>query len=149
MEGLVFIIWIAVIASMISSVKKKNAQNSQRSAPSQSGAQERGNVSKAEAAYRAYAAGGRAQTPVSAFENTSGSRRSERAVSIRDNGLLMEDRQNDWLARQMREEAAILRRGSLYDLGAAHDANCDAKEIKLFHVRHHNSNGLDRDTFKH
>ena len=72
----------------------------------------------------------------------------ESAGSIRENGLLLEDRKNDWLAKQMREEAEIYRRGSLYDLGAAHEADCDAKRIKLFHARTHNSNGVDRKTFE-
>ena len=72
----------------------------------------------------------------------------EKVSSIRENGLLLEDRKNDWLAKQMREEAEIYRRGSLYDLGAAHEADCDARRIKLFHVMTHNSNGVDKKTFE-
>jgi len=49
----------------------------------------------------------------------------------------MEDRNNDWLARQIREENRILRNGTLSDLGAAHNVKCDARDIKkVHHVLH-------------
>jgi len=51
---------------------------------------------------------------------------------------LIEDRQHDWLARQLREEGRIRKRGeSMLDLGAAHDISCDAREIKLLHMLQH------------
>ena len=54
--------------------------------------------------------------------------------------VLIEDRQHDWLARQLREEGRAKKRGeALLDLGAAHDASCDAGEIKRFHLLHHDS----------
>ena len=49
----------------------------------------------------------------------------------------MEDRSNDWLARQMKEEQRILRRGDLRDLGAAHEASCDADDLKRRHLLEH------------
>ncbi len=56
------------------------------------------------------------------------------------NGLadtfMKDDRERDWLARQMKEEARIARRNSL-DLGAAHDESCDALELKKEHERTH------------
>ena len=73
---------------------------------------------------------------------------STRAGGIRENSVLLEDRRNDWLARQLREEAAIKRRGSIYDLGAAHDVSCDADNIRRSHARRHNSNGLNKQMFK-
>ena len=71
-----------------------------------------------------------------------------KAGSIGQNGVLLEDRKNDWLAKQLREEAIIYRRGVGFDLGAAHNVNCAADELKRGHVRVHNSNGLDRQTFR-
>lgn len=85
------------------------------------------------------------RTPARQFSPPAG---RETVGSIRENGLLLEDRKNDWLAKQMREEAEIYRRGSLYDLGAAHEADCDARRIRLFHVRTHNTNGVDKKTFE-
>ena len=73
---------------------------------------------------------------------------SRRAGTLGENSVLLEDRRNDWLARQLREEAAIKRRGSVYDLGASHDADCDAEKLRLFHVSRHNTNGLNRQTFR-
>ena len=81
------------------------------------------------------------RAPVSGF----GSRQTG---SFGDNPVLLEDRRNDWLARQLREEAAIKRRGSIYDLGAAHDLDCDANDLKRSHARRHNSNGLNKQMFR-
>ena len=67
---------------------------------------------------------------------------------ITANPVLFEDRRNDWLAKQLREEAAIKRRGSIYDLGASHDSLCEADYIKKEHAKRHNSNGLNRQTFR-
>lgn len=50
---------------------------------------------------------------------------------------MMEDRQGDWLARQMREERKLLEKGDLLDLGASHSKRCAAKEIKFEHILEH------------
>ena len=71
-----------------------------------------------------------------------------KASRLGENAVLLEDRKNDWLAKQLREEAAIYRRGSGFDLGASHNVSCDADDIKRSHARRHNSNGLDRGTFR-
>ena len=50
--------------------------------------------------------------------------------SLRDlSGVMMEDRKNDWLARQLREEARIAQKSDL-DLGAAHERECAADELR-------------------
>jgi hypothetical protein len=61
--------------------------------------------------------------------------------------VLLEDRRNDWLAQQLREEAAIKRRGSS-DLGASHEVECAADDLKQSHVRRHNTNGINKRTFR-
>lgn len=62
--------------------------------------------------------------------------RSEEAVNAMS--VLIEDREHDWLARQLRQENRIKKRGeALLDLGAAHDASCDAREIKRLHILAH------------
>ena len=71
-----------------------------------------------------------------------------KASRIGESSVLLEDRKNDWLAKQLREEALIYRRGNGIDLGASHNVNCEADEIKRGHARRHNSNGLDRQTFR-
>ncbi len=61
----------------------------------------------------------------------------EKRQSMATLRMAMEDRSNDWLARQRREEARIARRGSLTDLGASHSANCDAGALKREHLLVH------------
>ncbi len=63
---------------------------------------------------------------------------TEKASSIRNmDSVLMEDRKNDWLARQLREERRIRMRGDFLDLGASHDRDCDARSLKREHVLAH------------
>ena len=54
--------------------------------------------------------------------------------------VLRDDRRNDWMAKQMREEARI--RNST-DLGAMHDASCEAREIKERHAALHSAGRVD------
>jgi len=51
--------------------------------------------------------------------------------------MLMEDREHDWLAKQLKEEAQVMRRGDFLDIGASHGASCDARYIKLMHALQH------------
>ncbi len=60
---------------------------------------------------------------------------------------LMEDRNHDWLAGQLREERRALRRTSeMFDLKVAHASSCDAQMIKDFHSRQCDANGVDTAT---
>ncbi|MBQ2228635.1 MAG: hypothetical protein II427_05905, partial [Firmicutes bacterium] len=52
-------------------------------------------------------------------------------------------RKNDWLARQMREEEKILRRGDMLDLGASHAASCDADLLKRYHLFAEHDDSVD------
>ena len=74
-------------------------------------------------------------------------RDEENKVSMKDNSnlcdILMEDRKNDWLAKQMREEEKILRKGDFLDLGAGHSKSCNAKELKLFHIENCDADDID------
>ena len=48
--------------------------------------------------------------------------------------LLLEDRENDWLARQIREESECERHFSaMYGLKRQHAANCDADSLRREH----------------
>ena len=58
----------------------------------------------------------------------------------------MEDRNNDWLARQLKEEKYLLSHGPLSDLGASHDRHCAADELKRSHSRSCDADGIDRGT---
>jgi len=78
--------------------------------------------------------GGRKAKSFSKPKVTIGEQRpKETAASYR----LHDDRKNDWLARQIREEKRILRTGGLYDLGAVHEISCQAKSLKLAHIIEH------------
>ena len=61
--------------------------------------------------------------------------------------FMKDDRKNDWLARQMREEEKILRRGDLMDLGASHAASCDAEMLKKYHLFAEHDDSVDRGEY--
>ena len=63
--------------------------------------------------------------------------KSSAKVKSSELALAMEDRKHDWLAQQLAEERAVLRRGSLVDLGASHDRTCDARAVKRLHELQH------------
>ncbi len=70
---------------------------------------------------------------------------SGRMIRTTNDGFLMEDRQNDWLAKQMREESRALKATSdMFDLKAQHAADCDARDLKETHARDHRLGRLDR-----
>ena len=57
--------------------------------------------------------------------------------------ILNEDREHDWLAKQMREEERILRRGDMLDLGASHSRACDSEMLKLYHLGNCDADEID------
>ena len=63
--------------------------------------------------------------------------------------FMKDDREHDWLARQMREEAKIRRRGDMMDLGASHDASCDADLLKKYHLYLEHDDSVDSGEYKH
>ncbi len=81
---------------------------------------------------------------VSSYSNSNVSgldkslQRERGSKSLRDlSDFFGEDRKNDWMARQLREERRILLTGSALDLGASHAASCDADDLKASHHREH------------
>lgn len=57
---------------------------------------------------------------------------------------MLEDRENDWLARQRREEAATERRFSaMYGLKRMHEANCPARNLRDEHRRSCDATSID------
>ena len=65
---------------------------------------------------------------------------SKKVVEI---GTLKDDPKNDWLAQQLREEQAVLRRREYLDLGAAHKKACAADAIKIYHEEHCDADSID------
>ena len=61
--------------------------------------------------------------------------------------FMKDDREHDWLARQMREEAKILRRGDMMDLGASHAASCDADMLKKYHLYAEHDDSIDNGEY--
>ncbi|MDO4939836.1 MAG: hypothetical protein Q4E54_07760 [Lachnospiraceae bacterium] len=78
--------------------------------------------------------------------NTENTQRTELPVkSFR----LLEDRENDWLARQRREEAANERHFSaMYGLKRSHEANCPAGRLKDEHRKNCDADSVDTGTVR-
>ena len=58
--------------------------------------------------------------------------------------MLLEDRNNDWLARQLRDEhKAFKDTKDMFDLKIEHSSHCDAEYIKQFHQKTCSANKVD------
>ena len=57
---------------------------------------------------------------------------------------LMDDREHDWLAGQLRDERIAKRKMSeMFDLKREHAASCDAEMLKRFHADNCDAEGVD------
>ena len=57
---------------------------------------------------------------------------------------LRDDRANDWLARQLREEHRAFKATSeMFDLKIEHASHCDVRLLEQFHKRNCTANGVD------
>ncbi|MCR4806487.1 MAG: hypothetical protein K5857_02315 [Lachnospiraceae bacterium] len=62
---------------------------------------------------------------------------------------LRDDRSNDWMARQLRDEAiALVKVSDMFKLKQSHLNNCDAEFIKRFHESNCDAGGIDDGTHK-
>ena len=171
MGALIPIIWVVAVFAMIVKSAKKAGGSSGNSrpvrantpyVPPQSAAQTQANANRPRqlgsgqaqssaqqrAAYAQKAIREANQDRYGAAVPIGSSFGQVKASSIGQSNVLLEDRKNDWLAKQLREEAIIYKRGVGFDLGASHNVSCAADDLKRGHVRVHNSNGLDRQTFR-
>ena len=65
--------------------------------------------------------------------------------SLHESFKNLEDRNNDWLANQLKEEKALEGKlSAMYYLKKNHEANCDAKKIRDVHRRNCDAEGIDR-----
>ena len=70
-------------------------------------------------------------------------------VKLQDSMTLKDDRSNDWMARQLRDEAiAMVKVSDMFKLKQTHMNNCDAEFIKRFHESSCDANGVDDGTHK-
>ena len=77
---------------------------------------------------------------------TLGSPKAEAGGTLAET-FMKDDREHDWLARQIREEEKILRRGDMLDLGASHAASCDADVLKKYHLYAEHDDSIDRGEY--
>lgn len=58
---------------------------------------------------------------------------------------LKDDRENDWFAKQLREEHQAFKRTSdMFNLKIEHASSCDARMLADFHASHHDADSVDR-----
>lgn len=67
-----------------------------------------------------------------------------RDMSDRNSAVLKDDRDNDWLARQLREEHRAFKLTSeMFDLKIEHASHCDARLLEQFHRHNCTADGID------
>ena len=66
------------------------------------------------------------------------------ALRLQGSMTLRDDRSNDWMAKQLREEAqSMVRVSEMFQLKQAHMNNCDAEFIRRFHESGCDAHGID------
>ena len=136
------IVWLTVVLSVLKIVRK-----------SVKSSQERSGQAPAKPQYRQ--AAGRPSRSVYKDSVSSGMRkplsmpsRGAGKLSLGSDGVLMEDRNNDWLAKQIRDEQRVLMRGDMTDLGAVHDRACAADQLKMYHMNECDADGIDNGHYR-
>ena len=67
-----------------------------------------------------------------------------RDMSDKNSSVLRDDKNNDWLARQLREEHRAFKMTSeMFDLKIEHASHCDARILEQFHRRNCDASGVD------
>lgn len=67
-----------------------------------------------------------------------------RDMGDRGNSVLRDDKNNDWLARQLRDEHKAFKATSeMFDLKIEHASHCDARILEQFHRRNCDASGVD------
>ena len=67
-----------------------------------------------------------------------------RDMGDKRSSVLKDDKNNDWLARQLRDEHKAFKATSeMFDLKIEHASHCDARLMAQFHRRNCDANGID------
>ncbi len=67
-----------------------------------------------------------------------------RDMGDKSNSVLRDDRNNDWLAKQLRDEHRAFKMTSeMFDLKIEHASHCDARLLEQFHRRNCTAEGVD------
>ena len=152
-DALFSIIWIMVICIFVAKAKGKGKGQSTRSSVKNSFKAMEKQIEKASARH---AEGKGMVEIVEDYDPEQGAtvrKKSKPGAArpaktlLRDTSALsetmVEDRQHDWLARQIREERKRVVWNNFVDLGAAHDEACAAEINRMDHKKHHQSYVVD------
>ena len=149
MGSLFSIIWVAIILVIVFRAVKKNSPDSTR--------RQRGQNPDAAVA------GNFTGTPhptVSAYKSSKppmggslnvyqGGASGKTMRAERATHTLMENRDSDWLAEELREERrALYRTNAMFGQQMEHKQICDARMLKEYHLDHCSAGGIDTGTMK-
>lgn len=157
------IIWIIIVVSIISRIAKGASNVNKAQQQARARMQQQFGASAQQQERQVYDAqqenldrirrldqsrtAGRAQSGSYSQSSQYNRAYGSKPVDVKTSSVLLEDRRNDWLAQQLREEAASKRRFSS-DLGASHEAECAADDLRRDHRKRHNTTGINRSTFR-
>lgn len=131
MEKLFFtIVWIAIIVSIFKKIVKKNRSFRE---------------SMGQAVNSASGAAPVTRMPIN-VPQTSGYSTTKKASNLKnpDSVQIKDDREHDWLHRQLIEEHQAYRRTSaMFNLKYEHAASCDARKVAQYHRENCDAHGVD------
>ena len=149
MEGLFSIVWVAVILVIVFRVVKKKSPGSTRG---QGGgnpdAVVDGNFTGA--SHPTASADKSYKPPMGGSLNVyQGGASGKTMRAERATHTLMENRNSDWLAEELRDEKrALYRINAMFGQQMEHKQICDARMLKEYHLEHCSAGGIDTGTMK-
>lgn len=122
MSGLIFtVIWGGIIFFIVRNVISRSAANG--------GGKKAASPSRTFTNYRPH-------KDITSVSRDMGDKRGD--MTLRD------DKNNDWLARQLREEHKAFKATSeMFDLKIEHASHCDARLLEQYHKRNCTASGID------
>lgn len=150
MSGAISVIWIAVFFAIIFRLIKRDRTGSSASdikgrpygdRGSQMSAPAGAPVSKPHPSVSAYKP---QKAPMGGSGVYQGGVSRSTMKAERATHTLMENRSNDWLATELREErAALYRANAMFGQQMEHKQVCDARMLKEYHLEHCGAEGID------
>ena len=145
-SGLIsLIIWVGVIIAIVNKVKRKKSQLGAKAFGGAAKAvirQQNNGIEWGKIAKRSVASADVTdRLPLSPQYGGEGKKKVKKSLNI---ASVMEDRNHDWLAKQLAEErVALFKTSAMFDLKMSHAAKCDAKELRDSHAKNCDAGGVD------
>lgn len=135
MEAIFGVVWLVFICSVVGRIVKSAKSTENSKGP----VKNNGNFQQFTTVVQNGPSSTSQKAKASSFETYSSNKSYSGLLSLKD------DRENDWFAKQLREEHLAFKRTSeMFNLKIEHASVCDARMLADFHASHCEAKDVDR-----